>query len=124
LRRGDLVDFVIVERLLAACVVIALVLGGLHYGGRLAPRSSVSPRRYGSLLAIVETAFLPGAASLHVIRVCERYYVVGRSGAHIEALAEIPAEDVASQRQRCAQPAVPTLEALRDVFRRLRRPSL
>ncbi|MDQ2857595.1 MAG: flagellar biosynthetic protein FliO [Candidatus Eremiobacteraeota bacterium] len=116
-------DFVVVERSLAACAVVTLVLVALHYGGRLALRSSVSAGRRGSLLAIVETAFLPGAASLHVIRVCERYYVVGRSGAHIEALAEIPAEAVALQQNRGTKPVGPQFVALRDAFERLRRPS-
>lgn len=116
-------ELAFIGRLVAACAVIALVLVVVHYGARFARRSSGLPRAHGSLLSIVETAFLPGAASLHVIRVCERYYVVGRSGAHIQTLAEIASEDVASRRALSARAPASVLGALRDVLSRLAGPS-
>jgi flagellar biogenesis protein FliO len=94
------VDLALAERSIGACVVVALVLFGVSAIARRAWRPGLPARRRGSLLAIVETAFLPSAASLHVVRVAERYYAIGRSGAHIAMLCEIPAESVTYVRDK------------------------
>jgi len=87
-------------RLIGACIVVALVLFAMSAVARLVSRSATHGGRAGRLVTVVETTFLPSAASLHVVRVAERYYAIGRSGAHIATLCEIPAESVA----RCNEP--------------------
>jgi flagellar biogenesis protein FliO len=73
-------------RVLAALIVIALVLLGLHFATRsIGRRGGVR----GRLLRIVDTLFLPGAASLHVVAVADRYFVIGRSPAQVTLVAEI-----------------------------------
>lgn len=75
-------------RVLAALVVIGLVLIGLHFATRSFGRGG-----RGRLLRVVDTLFLPGAASLHVVAVAGRYLVIGRSPAQVTFIAEIsPAE--------------------------------
>ena len=81
-------------RLLAACVVIALVLGGVQIIASRLGRARLERGSGGRLVTLVETTYLPGAASLHVVRVADRYYVVGRNAAALTTLCEIPADSV------------------------------
>jgi flagellar biogenesis protein FliO len=80
------VDLALLERAAAALVVVALVLAGLKFALRARLRSG------GRLMRVMETVFLPGAASMHVVAVAGRYYVVGRGGSGIALLCEIPAD--------------------------------
>ena len=85
-------ELALAGRSIAACIVVALVLVAVAAFSRVVMRGRASARPGGRLLAVLETAMLPGAASLHVVRVADRYYAIGRSGAHIATLAEIPPE--------------------------------
>ena len=114
-------DLALAGRLLAACAVIALVLAGLQFavraavharargglrggrarrlaGGRADPDRASA--RGGRLVSVLETTLLPNASSLHVIRVADRYLVVGRSSAHIATLCELPLESIDAWRGR------------------------
>lgn len=83
-------ELVAALRVLAALVVIGLVLIGLHFATRSFGRGRGGR---GRLLRVVDTLFLPGAASLHVVAVAGRYLVIGRSPAQVTFIAEIsPAE--------------------------------
>jgi flagellar biogenesis protein FliO len=87
-------EFLLFGRLLGACVVVGLVLFALQAVARRAARRSASPSSGGRVVAVLETTPLPGAASLHVVRVAERYLLVGRSASTVATLCEIPAEHV------------------------------
>lgn len=87
-------ELALIGRLLAACVVIALVLGGVQILATRLGRARLERRVGGRLVSLVETTYLPGAASLHVVRIAERYYVVGRNAAALSTLCEIPGDDV------------------------------
>lgn len=93
-----------VGRLLAACIVIACVLGGIQYAAARFGRARIERGFGGRLVSLVETTYLPGGASLHVVRVVGRFFVVGRNAAALATLGEIAAEDV--ERFRLEQPAV------------------
>lgn len=76
-------------RFLAALCVVGGLLAGLRYAGLAVRRGRArSGLRY---LAVLDTAYLPGGASLHVVRVGERTIVVGRCASSIATLAEIDA---------------------------------
>jgi flagellar biogenesis protein FliO len=95
------VDLALAGRLLAACAVIALVLAGLQFAVRAAVHARArSGVRGGRLVSVLETTLLPNASSLHVIRVGERYLVVGRSSAHIATLCDVPLESIDAWRGR------------------------
>jgi flagellar biogenesis protein FliO len=87
------VELAFVGRLLAACVVIGLVLAVIQLVARRALRVRLEGGG-GKLVTLFETTYLPGAASVHVLRVLDRYYVVGRGGSEISTLCEIPADRV------------------------------
>jgi flagellar biogenesis protein FliO len=76
-------------RFLAALVVVAGVLVGLRYAGLALQRGRArSDSRY---LTVLDTAYLPGGASLHVVRAGERFIVVGRCASSIVTLGEFGA---------------------------------
>ena len=94
---------VLIARLAGACVVIALLLGGLaSIAARLGAARIAGGRAGGRFISLVETTYLPGAAALHVVRIVGRYYVVGGSTASLAAICEIPAEDVVRARDGTA----------------------
>ncbi len=94
-------ELAFVGRLLAACVVIGLVLAGIQLVARRALRVRLEGGG-GKLVTLLETTYLPGAASIHVLRVLDRYYVVGRGGSEISSLCEIPADRVAAHVEAAA----------------------
>jgi len=76
-------------RFFAALAVVAGVLVGLRYAGLALQRGRArSDSRY---LAVLDTAYLPGGASLHVVRAGERLVVVGRSASSIVTLGDLGA---------------------------------
>jgi flagellar biogenesis protein FliO len=89
-------EFLLFGRLIGACIVVGLVLFVLQAVARRAALRSASPSPGGRIVAVLETTTLPGAASLHVVRVGERYLLVGRSASQVAALCDIPAEHVAA----------------------------
>ena len=114
-------ELALVGRLIAACVVIALVLVALQIIARTMLRGRAAVRPGGRLIAVLETTMLPNAASLHVVRVAEKYYVIGRSGARIATLGEIAAESVLAGRvcadgaaERAAAPLTAFLARMRN----------
>jgi hypothetical protein len=113
-------DFALDGRLLGACAVVALVLVGLKAVAGIALRPGMPASPAGRLMNVVETTLLPGAASLHVVRIAERYYAIGRSGGHVATLCEIPSDSVAHWRARRAGAHVPIrrFRALLQVVRR------
>jgi flagellar biogenesis protein FliO len=99
------VDLAVAGRMLGACAVIALVLAGLQFAVRLAVHARArSGVRGGRLVSVLETTALPNASSLHVIRVADRYLVVGRSGTHIATLCDIPIASIETWRANMGHP--------------------
>jgi flagellar biogenesis protein FliO len=80
-----------IVRALVALGLMVLVLVGLQAALRYVARVRM---QRGRLLDIVETHCLPGAASLHVVAILDRYFLIGRGGAAVALLAELPAEAV------------------------------
>lgn len=82
-------DFSLAGRMLAALAIIAIVLFSLQLLMRTNIRHQIA-RGDRRLISVLETTLLPNAASLHVVKIAERYVVIGRSGGHIAMLSDIP----------------------------------
>lgn len=86
----------VIIRVAVALAAMALVLVGLRLllklAGHLWQRGRLSLPGRARLLDIVETRFLPGAASLHVVSAQGRRYLIGRTAAAVSLLAELPLE--------------------------------
>jgi hypothetical protein len=87
------VEFEPAARLLGACVVIGVVLYGLRTVARTLGRTSALAGPGRRIVAVLETTALPNA-TLHVVRVAERYYLIGRGAASLATLCEIAPESI------------------------------
>ena len=65
----------------------------MHFALRSSGRRG---RRRGRVLQIVDTVFLPGAASLHVVAIANRHLIIGRGAAQITLLGELPESEAVS----------------------------
>lgn len=68
----------LIERLAGAGIAVACVLAGLKFA--LARVPILAGGRNGRVLAVLEHVYLPGAASVHLVRAGPRLLVLGRSG--------------------------------------------
>ena len=95
------VDVSFAARLLGAFAIIAAVLFSLQFFARSRLRRCAGMGGGGRrLIAIVETAYLPNASFVHVIKIGDAYAVVGQSASHIAKLADVPSESVAAWEAR------------------------
>jgi len=78
-------------RIVSAIGVIALLLYALVAVQRIDLRLGRGGRR---MLSVVETAALPNGASLHVVKIVDEYYVIGRGSAEVSLLCQLPADRV------------------------------
>jgi flagellar biogenesis protein FliO len=76
-----------------AFAIVALLLAGLIYLGRTFQRGRLvaGGRR---LVTTIESTALAQNVTVHVLRVGERYYLVGGGSAGIALLSELPAAEV------------------------------
>lgn len=82
-------EVLLIERLAGAGIAVACVLAGLKFA---IARGQVAAGRKGRVLAVLEHAYLPGAASLHLVRAGSRLLVLGRSGGGLVTLCELEAD--------------------------------
>ena len=78
----------------AAITALAVVFALIYAAGGLLKRSGVLPAKTERLVSVIETTPLQNSAALHVVRVADRYYLVGANPGGLGTLAEIPAERV------------------------------
>jgi flagellar biogenesis protein FliO len=77
-----------------AFAVIALLLVGLTYGVRLLARGRLVVAANRRLVSVVESTFLAQNVTVHVIKVGEKYFLVGGGSAGVTKIDEVPAEFV------------------------------
>jgi flagellar biogenesis protein FliO len=83
-------DGMTVFRIVTAIGVIAALLYALVAVQRMEVRLPGRRR----LLSVIETAPLPNGASLHVVKIGDEFYVIGRGSAEVSVLCQLPAERV------------------------------
>lgn len=70
------------------------MLFGLYTVVRTLGRGRLMASADKRLVSVVESTFLAQNTTLHVIKVADRFYLVGGGSGHVSTLAEIPAERV------------------------------
>src|SRR5579864_4611993 len=83
-----------VGQYILALLVVALMLFGLYTVVRALGRGRLITSADKRLVTVVESTSLAQNTTLHVIKVVDRYYLVGGGGGHVSTLAEIPSEQV------------------------------
>jgi flagellar biogenesis protein FliO len=77
-----------------ALLVVGLMLFGLYGVVRALGRGRLIASADKRLVSVVESTFLSQNTTLHVVKVLDKYYLVGGGGGHVNTLAEIPPEEV------------------------------
>jgi flagellar biogenesis protein FliO len=84
----------LILRFLGAFAVIGLLLYGFVAFAKHGGLGAGSLLRRSRLVEVIETTQLPHASSLHVVKVAEAYFVIGRTDGAIAMLGEIPKDAV------------------------------
>ncbi len=77
-----------------ALAVVGVILLGMVYAVRFLNRSRIVASSGKRLITIVESTFLAQNTTLHVVKVADRYYLVGGGMGHLSLVGEVPADAV------------------------------
>jgi len=83
-----------VGQYILALLVVALMLFGLYTVVRALGRGRLVTSADKRLVTVVESTPLAQNTTLHVIKVADRYYLVGGGNGNVSTLAEVPAGHV------------------------------
>jgi flagellar biogenesis protein FliO len=85
-------DIAFIFKIAWAFALVALLLGALTYVVRLLSRGRLVVAANRKLVSVVESTFVAANVTLHVIKVGERYYLIGGGAAGITKIDEVPVE--------------------------------
>ncbi len=83
-----------VGQYILALLVVALMLFGLYTVVRALGRGRLVTSTDKRLVTVVESTFLAQNTTLHVVKVGDRFYLLGGGAGHVATLAEVPSEHV------------------------------
>jgi flagellar biogenesis protein FliO len=93
-------------RAITALALVALLLYGMFWLLRLLSQGRLLTLGRSRLTVVVESTFLSQNTAVHVVKVANRFYLVGASNGHVALITELPAQEiepfVESQRQAVA----------------------
>ncbi|MCL5258717.1 MAG: flagellar biosynthetic protein FliO [Vulcanimicrobiaceae bacterium] len=107
---------------LLALLVVGLMLFGLYSLVRALGRGrllAVSDKR---LVSVLESTFVAQNTTLHVVKVGDRYYLIGGGSGHVTALAEVPRESVEPWLQEQRKLFAGQTQSLTGFLKYLRKP--
>jgi flagellar biogenesis protein FliO len=81
-------------RTLWAFAIVALLLVGLTYVVRTLNRSRIVAATGRRLLTVVESTALAQNMTVHVVKVGDRYYLIGGGSAGVTHIADVPSDVV------------------------------
>ena len=87
-------DIAFALKVVWAFALVALVLVGMMYVGRAVQRGRIVASVGRRLVSTVESTALAQNVTVHVIRVADKYFLVGGGSAGIVLLSELPASEI------------------------------
>ncbi len=75
-------------------LTVAVLLCVLWFVPRAVRRRSFGPGNDRRLVRVVQSALLSPDATVHVVKIAERYYALGGGHGHLCVLCEVPADTV------------------------------
>ena len=81
-------------RAISALALVALLLYGLFWIVRLLSQGRLLTLGQSRLVSVVESTVLSQHASVHVVRIAGKYYLVGASNGHVALISELAAEEI------------------------------
>ena len=115
-------DIAFVLKVIWAFALIGLILVGMIYVGRAVQRGRLVSGNLGRrLVSTIESTALAQNVTVHVVRVGDKYFLVGGGSAGVNLLSELAAEEIEPyiEAQRIALLA--QRETLRRPFSRFRK---
>ena len=103
-----------------ALVIIAIVLFALTWIVRLLSRGRLLAGTASKLVSVVESTFLTQHSTLHVVKVGDRFFVVGGGQAGITLISELPPEQVNEWIESQRQIARAQAQGLTSIWNRLK----
>jgi flagellar biogenesis protein FliO len=85
-------DIAFVFKVVWAFALVALLLAGLTYAVRMLSRGRLIVAANRKLVTVVESTFVAQNVTLHVIKIGDRYHLIGGGSAGITKIDEVPAE--------------------------------
>jgi flagellar biogenesis protein FliO len=83
-----------VGQYILALLVVALMLFGLYTVVRALGRGRLVTSTDKRLVTVVESTFLAQNTTLHIVKVADRYYLLGGGSGHVSNLAEVASEQI------------------------------
>ncbi len=77
-----------------AFALVALLLVGFMYVGRTIQRGRIVASVGRRLVSTIESTALAQNVTVHIVRVADKYFLVGGGSAGVSLLAELPAEEI------------------------------
>jgi flagellar biogenesis protein FliO len=88
----DSMDIMFVLRVVSAFALVAILLLGLTYVVRALSRGRLIVAANRKLVTVVESTFVAQNVTLHVVKVGDRFYLLGGGSAGLTKIDEVPAE--------------------------------
>jgi flagellar biogenesis protein FliO len=87
-------DIAFVLKVIWAFALVALVLVGMMYVARAIQRGRLVTSFGRRLVTTVESTALAQNVTVHVVRVADKYFLVGGGSGGVSLLAELPASEI------------------------------
>lgn len=85
-------DIAFVFKVMWAFALVALLLAAMTYAVRLLSRGRLVAAADRKLITVVESTFVAQNVTLHVVKVGDRFYLVGGGSAGITKIDDVPAD--------------------------------
>ena len=85
-------DITFIFKVVWAFALVALLLAALTYVVRLLSRGRLIVAANRKLVTVVESTFVAQNVTLHVVKVGDRFYLLGGGSAGLTKIDEVPAE--------------------------------
>ncbi len=119
---GDSIDGYLILRTIYALAVVALLLLGLWWIARTLRRGRIVMGADKRLVSVIDSTYLAQNTSLHVVKVADRYFVVGGGSGHVSLISEVPADAVVPWIEAHRSALGAQTEPVATLLRRLRSP--
>lgn len=88
-------DFVFVLKVIWALAVVAILMLGLVYVARSVQRGRLVAGTTGRrLVTVVESTLLAQHTTVHVVKIADRYYLVGGGSSGVSLISELPGDQI------------------------------
>jgi flagellar biogenesis protein FliO len=113
-------DWGLLLRSAYALAVIGLLLSALWWGVRNLGRGRLIAASGRRLVTVIESTYLTQNTTMHVVKIADRYYLVGGGQGHVALICEVPAESVTQWLENQQRMLDEQAQTLRSLVERLR----